>query len=226
MTDTLVKEGIKACQSDDFEKGVELFDQALAKDPKNIEAIYNRARALSKLSKLKEALIDFELLVSLQPANATFIGDYAVALHLNEKNDEAKIQFDQALKLEPKNPYRWSSRAFFRDRTGNSKEAITDYEKAIELDPKDAIALNNKGLIEEKLGYMERSKSSFDRSNKIVGYKPKTGTPNEQIRSTSKTTTKEAEKLTCWKVVKSVFTKDGFNDFMHFTKNKLFGAKK
>lgn len=224
MVELLVEKGIEACKTDDFKKGVELFNKALKEDSKNIPALYNRARALSKIHKLEDALNDFEELVQLQPANATFIGDYAVALHLNGKNKEAEMAFDKSLELEPQNPYRWSSRAFFRDRIGRSQEAIQDYEKAIELDPEDAIALNNKGLIEEKLGYQERSKKSFDQSNKIIGYEPKEG--EQASLPTSGIPKKESQEiLTRWKVIKSVFTKEGFKDFSQFTINKLTKRK-
>lgn len=225
MNQTLVEEGIKACQSDNFEEGVALFTKALNENPKDLSALYNRARAYSKLDQLGKALEDFKQLVLLQPTNATFIGDYAVALHLNKNDEEAKVQFDKALALEPENPYRWSSRAFFKDRIGESKSALKDYDKAIELDPEDAIALNNRGLIEEKLGYIEKSKNSFDRSNKIVGYDPEKTKKSPPVSRPSFPQKEDKEKLTRWKVVKSVFTKEGFKDFGRFYKNRLFGSK-
>lgn len=226
MSQILVEEGIKACQSDNFEKGVTLFTKALTQNPQDLSALYNRARAYSKLHQLAKALDDFKQLVLLQPTNATFIGDYAVALHLNKNDDEAKIQFDKALALEPENPYRWSSRAFFKDRIGESQSALKDYDKAIELDPEDAIALNNRGLIEEKLGYIEKSKNSFNRSNKLVGYDPdKSQKSAPKSRPNISAKEQEEEKLTRWKVIKSVFTKEGFRDFGQFYKNRIFGSK-
>lgn len=228
MVDSLVEKGIEACKSDNFKKGVELFNQALEKQPEHISGLYNRARALSKIQRLEDALLDFEKLAKLQPNNATFIGDYAVALHLNGENDEANVQFEKALELEPENPYRWSSRAFFKDRIGEGEAALADYEKAVELDPDDAIALNNKGLIEEKLGYQERSKKSFNQSNKIIGYEPKEGEKQAEKSEpkTSSVPKKESQEiLTRWKVIKSIFTKEGFQDFSQFTKNKILGKK-
>tara|TARA_Y100001933_G_scaffold142770_1_gene141667 strand:+ start:1284 stop:2063 length:780 start_codon:yes stop_codon:yes gene_type:complete len=226
MIESIVEKGIEACRSNDFKKGIELFNQALNQNPNHAAALYNRARALSKNEQLTEALSDFKRLVELHPENATFISDFAVALHLNNRNDEALTQFDLALKLEPQNPYRWSSRAFFKDRIGQSKEALADYEKALELDPDDAITLNNKGLIEEKLGYIERSKKSFNRSNELVGYSPGTGKPMERPSAPTPSAEKpKQEPLTRWKVIKSVFTKEGFKDFSNFTKTKVLRRK-
>lgn len=226
MVDSIVEEGIEACRSNDFQKGVELFNKALQKNPHHLAALYNRARALSKIDKLSDALKDFQQLILLEPLNATFIGDYAVALHLNYRNEEALEYFNQALELEPENPYRWSSRAFFLDRIGKSEEAIADYEKAIELDPEDAIALNNKGLIEEKLGFKEQSQKSFDKSNQLVGYYPESKAETKpRIEKPQFQTTSKDEKLTRWNVIKSVFTKEGFKAFSQFTKQKVFGSK-
>ncbi len=226
MVDSIVEKGIKACQASDFKKGVELFTEALKENPLHTKALYNRARALSKIERLEDALKDFEQLVKIEPSDATFIGDYAVALHLNNKDEEALVQFYRALELEPKNPYRWSSLGFFKDRIGKSQEALSDYEKAIALDPEDAIALNNKGLIEEKLGYQERSKKSFDQSNKLVGYNPSEKSANK-TRNAPPTFKPQPsqEKATRWGIIKSVFTKEGFKDFSQFTKNKMLGSK-
>lgn len=223
MSLELIEKGIEACRNGAFEKGVEYFTNALEKDVDNAEALYNRARALSKTGQLAESLSDFKRLTKLQPSNPSHMGDYAVSLHLNNRNDEAAEKFEQALSLEPNNPYRYSSRAFFKDRTGDLEGAIKDYEKAIELDPEDAIALNNKGLVEEKLGYQDKAKQSFSKSNELVGYKP----DEKQIE-----TTDPIAKPTEWvkpsrgKIIQSVFTKEGFKEFSQFSIDLLKGKSK
>jgi tetratricopeptide (TPR) repeat protein len=222
----LIKKGVDCCEKAEFEQGVKYFDKALAENSQHTLALHNRARALSRIGKMKLALVDFKALTIQFPQNASFIADYAVALHLDNQNEEAALLFEQALALEPTNPYRYSSRAYFKDRTGDFEGAIQDYEKAIELDPEDAIALNNKGLIEEKLGYKERANSSFDKSNALVGYNPakkakeKHSAPN--FSQVQKPSSKEPNNR--WAIIKSVFTKEGFKDFASFTKTLI--AKK
>jgi tetratricopeptide (TPR) repeat protein len=221
--EALVRKGVECCENAEFEQGVKYFDKALAKDSQHTLALHNRARALSRIGKMKLALVDFKALTIQFPQNASFIADYAVALHLDNQNEQAVLLFEQALALEPTNPYRYASRAYFKDRTGDSEGAIQDYEKAIELDPEDAIALNNKGLIEEKLGYKERANKSFDKSNSIVGYNPsekakeKKSAPN--FSQVQKPSSKEQNKR--WAIIKSVFTKEGFKDFTSFTKTLI-----
>ncbi|MCE7995513.1 MAG: tetratricopeptide repeat protein [Roseivirga sp.] len=224
MVDKLIEQGVQSCRDAKFEEGVKFFDKALKSSPNHLLALSNRARALSRVGRLADALSDFKQLIQLQPANAQFMGDYAVALHLNDKNDEAGLMFDKALALEPQNPYRYSSRAFFKDRIGDTEGALADYDQCITLDPEDAIALNNRGLVEEKLGYKDKANKSFDQSNKLVGYEPK-GTSNSiaqgsnvdlQIPNSNDEATTDAP-TTRWEVVKSVFTKEGFRDFVKFS---------
>lgn len=226
MVEKWIKEGIEHCKNAEFEKGVQSFDKALAINSNSVEGLYNRARALSRVGRLNDSLNDFKQLTLFQPNNPTFIGDYAVALHLNEKNEDALTQFNLALALEPDNPYRYASRAFYFDRIGQLESAIADYEKAIELDPEDAISMNNKGLVEEKLGYKDKARKSFDQSNKMMGYNPEKSTALKELEN-------EADKAqpdhgndapqfeNRWEVIKSVFTKAGFKDFLYFTKQKF-----
>lgn len=219
-----IEKGIEACRSGAFEKGVEYFSEALEKDATNIDALYNRARALSKTGQLVKSLNDFKIITEILPSNASYIGDYAVSLHLNNKNDEAAQQFELALSLEPTNPYRYSSRAFFKDRTGDLEGAIIDYEKAVELDPEDAIALNNKGLVEEKLGYQDKAKQSFSKSNDLVGYKPdqKEVESKEPVTSMQEPVNQQSHAT----VIKSIFTKEGFKEFTKFSVDLVKGKFK
>ena len=233
MVEGLIEQGVAYCKNGDFAKGVELFDKALAVSPKDLVALSNRARALSRIDRLEDSLKDFEKLVDLQPANAQFVGDYAVALHLNNRDNDAAEAFDKALNLEPENPYRYSSRAFFKDRIGDHEGALADYDQCIAMDPEDAIALNNRGMVEEKLGYKERSKKSFDRSNKLMGYDPEakasakaeitnpTPTQKGEESPTAKPIFQSKPPTTRWGVIKSVFTKEGFKDFLRFYRSKL-----
>lgn len=231
MVEKWIAAGVEKCRAGKFEEGVAAFDKALAQSPNHLEGLANRARALSRVGRLEDSLADFEQLVALQPANAQFVGDMAVALHLNERNEEAATAFDKALALEPQNPYRYSSRAFFKDRIGDYEGAIADYEKCIAMDPEDAIALNNKGLVEEKLGYKERSKKSFDRSNQALGYKPRENFNDQSPKSKSEEPSITSEIVnpkspeTRWEVVKTLFTKEGFKDFVSFSGGLLRGKK-
>jgi len=216
----LIEKGITACKAGQFDEGVKYFSKAVDKDPSDLVALHHRTRALSKIERLEDALLDFDRLVELAPNNAMFIGDYAVALHLSDQNEKAEMHFELALKLEPENAYRYSSRAFYKDRMGDLKGAIKDYEKAIELDPDDEISFNNKGIIEEKLGYKEKANKSFAKSNKLVGYELKSIEKNEGVEKKNIHNSPQTKK----EIIRSLTTKKGMKDFLQFT-TKLFRGK-
>lgn len=220
-----LEKGVELCRNGAFGEAIDIFNQVLEKAPHNSIALYNRARAYSRLGQIKHCLADFKKLVTIESQNATFIGDYAVALHLNGEDQMAAQEFERALALEPTNPYRYSSRAFFRDRTGDFEGAIADYEKAIELDPEDAIALNNKGLVEEKLGYKDKAKQSFSKSNKLVDYDPEKKTSSTSAASKAAANDPEETPTTRWQAIKHIFTNEGFKDFRRFSVD-LFNPKK
>ncbi len=227
MIEAWMKKGVEACEHGDFRIGLTYFNQVLGLSPQNHEALYQRAKVYFKLNELKNSIVDFQQLLVLQPGNAHYRGEYAIALHLDEQNSEAALEFDRATSLEPENPYRYASRAFFKDRIGDAMGAISDYEKTLALDPEDAIALNNKGLIEEKMGYMNRAKQSFDRSNRLVNYKPKFSGADTQkefnpsVVKRNERDTKKVKPLTRGAIICSLLTREGFNDFTQFLKEKF-----
>ena len=55
MVEKLIEEGIEFCKKGDFGKGVASFNKALEKEPMSIPALYNRARAWSRLGQLESS---------------------------------------------------------------------------------------------------------------------------------------------------------------------------
>lgn len=110
------------------------------------------------------------------------------------------------------------------------------------MDPEDAVSYNNKGIVEEKLGYKERSKKSFDKADKLVGYQPKeyksTNAPKEnpvkktpdqipeQLKNQPTPQTKSLSFTNYWKTVGKVLSdKNTRAEFFSFIQSKL-GKKK
>lgn len=172
-----LKLGIEKYNEGKFEEALGIFHELVSESPSNATYRIHRARVFSRLGKYELSLTDFNDALSLLPYDCDVISDRAVVLHLMGRHEEALSELNKAQNLDPKNPYRYSSRAFLKDRMGDLHGAVEDYETAISLDPEDAISLNNKGLVEEKLGYQSRSRESFAKADKIIGYTP--SSPNE-----------------------------------------------
>ncbi len=211
-------EGKHLCEKGDFDKAINVFQKGLDLDPANTELLYNQAKAYFRLKKLEQSLSIFNQLVSQQPSNAELLSELGVLYHHMGDNASALEKLDQAAVLEPQNPFRYSSRAWIKANNRDLEGAIADYEKAIELDPEDSISYNNKGLLEEQLGFKQKSKESFEASNKIIGYQPKI--KDEKVEKPKEVPPKPSEKLTTKSylgTIKSLFTsKEERREFIDF----------
>jgi len=178
----------------DYEGAVIEFTMALEKDPGNPEILYQRAMAYFHLQKKSLALMDM----------------------------------DQAVEMQPNYSFRYSSRAFMRDSYGDVIGAIDDYKTAIELDPEDAISYNNVGILEDKMGRREVSQGYYNKADSLMNVstnKPmkemmEEGTTINYDRPNTELPTPQIEEIpkSFWENVKSVFTKDGFKEFVGFLK--------
>ena len=142
-----------------------------------------------------------------------------------------------AVKYDPEYAFRYQSRGYLKARMQDYEGAVADYEKAVELNPEDGIAYNNLALAQEQLGYAKQSKRNFEKSDKIMGIKPrkienadealkKETTDEKETNPTpakvDEVSTNSEENLSKEKkeLAKAVFTdKNAFKDFIQFIKN-------
>lgn len=179
VVEEVLAKGISFCSEERFEEGIDQFNQVLKENNKNLDALYNRAKAYSKLNRFDDSISDFDKIIAITNS-PSMISERALAHFLNKNHNAAIQDLNLAAQLDPDNPYRYSSRAFIKDRLGDLEGAIEDYNKAIELDPQDAIAFNNKGLVEEKLGRKDAAQISFKRADLIADGKPATPHSTQQ----------------------------------------------
>jgi Ca-activated chloride channel family protein len=65
--DSLQHQGLKAYKADNYEQALDLFSQAVAKEPDNATALYNHGTALYKLGRFDEASQAFSASAGLNP---------------------------------------------------------------------------------------------------------------------------------------------------------------
>ena len=140
------------------------YNQAIALDPKAVDAYYNRGNLkYGKLNDVQGALADFNQAIALDPENATLIdsGDRTIyesrnAIIYNNrgvlKADKLKdvqgalADWNQAIALDPKNANAYYNRGVLKyGKLNDVQGALADYNQAIALDPKNANAYTNRG---------------------------------------------------------------------------------
>ena len=213
----------------------------------HINKFHREAEEAMKKGSISEGINLMKQAINISPNEAKLFEDLGV-IYMHAKLKENCLEcFDQALKLEQDNPYRYSSRAFAKNYFKDHDGAISDYEKAIELDPDDAITRNNLGLAFEQKGYYKKAERHFNKSNDILGIKPKEGVEDriepdsnkmkvdfEKNESENKpkgvaltsennqidTSTSKNEDLTRGKIMLNVFSKkETFKEFIQFVKS-------
>ncbi len=188
-----------------------------------INNAHKKGEDLHRAGNFAAAVDAFNAALETHPDHPDILSDRAVSYLMLEKYKLAIIDFDRAAAIEPNKSYRYSSRAFAKDKIGDLDGALADYEKAIELDPSDAIAHNNLGLLMENFGNRRGAKTMFELADKLNKDNPLPTQDNTTASEESKTQktgeTETEETPTQAQVVKSIFTKAGWKDFLSFVRN-------
>jgi tetratricopeptide (TPR) repeat protein len=84
-----------------IEEALASYDEALAIQPDNAEALSNRGLGLRALGRLEDALASFDRALACRPANPDALSNRGVALHELGRFDKALQSYDEALALRP-----------------------------------------------------------------------------------------------------------------------------
>jgi protein O-GlcNAc transferase len=141
-----------------------LYVQALAHDPNNIEAHYNRGVTLRDLDRAADALASFDRALHLMPSLAAAHANRGGALQTLGRQNEALASYDRAISFEPSFAYAWNNRGLVLKDLKRPQEALDSFDKAISLQPADAYAWNNRGTVLRDLNRLGEALASHDRA--------------------------------------------------------------
>lgn len=118
-----------------FQDALELFEQALALQPHDVESWYNRAEALTCLSRYEDALASLEQAQTLAGfATPRLWVQKAVVLIWLNRLEAALTCCNRALWLDPDHSQAWLFRGVALHRLGQSKEAYRSYRRVAQPD--------------------------------------------------------------------------------------------
>ncbi len=116
------------------------------------DAYHYRANCKSEIQRFDEAIMDFDIAISIDQKKALFYVNRGICLGKMGKLDKSIEDFNTAEKLEPLNESIYSNRGLAKAFSGKYQEAILDYNRAIELKPDFLTAYYNRAFSEQKLG--------------------------------------------------------------------------
>lgn len=140
----------------------------------NIQDLYNRALARSKLGQLAGALSDWDQFLQVNPTAIGYynrgvvharVGDAQTsAAQYRQAKQSAIADYTQALDLNPGYFEAYYNRGLTREALEDKQGAIKDYTQALRIDPDFAEAYNNRGLICAGLGCQRGAIKDYTRA--------------------------------------------------------------
>jgi tetratricopeptide (TPR) repeat protein len=141
--------------------GLKESNEELKNNPKDLKALYRRAKAYAYLDKHEEALKDINSLIGLEDENSQWYDIKAEELYCLEREADAVLALDQAIKIEPKLA-RYLYRADYLYELGRNKEALQDLNKSESCPDQYSYLLVRKAKLYEKCGDYIRSLSTLN----------------------------------------------------------------
>src|SRR5579864_1038816 len=92
--------GLVETQRGDDAAALEWIGRALALDPKNAPALYNRANSLRRIGRLQDALADYDRALALQPGHLAALNNRGIVLEKLGRRSDALASYDRALAID------------------------------------------------------------------------------------------------------------------------------
>jgi Tfp pilus assembly protein PilF len=116
------------------------FDRAIALDPHNADAFYNRGLVYQGEKQHQLAIDDFTAANGLMPQRADPLLARAISYLALDMTNEAATDLDEAVQADPQNAQIWTTRGLAYERLGDKTKAAGSYAHAINLRSKDEAA--------------------------------------------------------------------------------------
>jgi protein O-GlcNAc transferase len=153
------------------ENALKQYQQALLRNPKDLEAQVNCGNLCVELQRYEEAAGYFRRLVRILKTNVDVRNALCYALqalgnesHAQGRYAMAEACFQEALEYQPTNAAYLYNLGNAQRELGKSKEAAIQFQKTIQLTPNDADAYNNLGNVQRELGQLDLAIESYQKA--------------------------------------------------------------
>ncbi len=152
--------------TEDKDKKLDYFSQALKIAPNNQEALRERGVYLLLSGKSEEAVKDLQAAVKADPDNADAHEILGLALFMLKRPDDAIKSFSEAIRLSPDSALAYLRRAAVYGQVKKTKEALDDIEHVLKIDPTNAAALLLCAQVHQQGGDTKAARADLDEALK------------------------------------------------------------
>jgi tetratricopeptide (TPR) repeat protein len=160
--------GAAAYMNQDYQKAVNYFSDAIAKDATMAKAYNNRGVAALALGQYDKAGADFSAAAGLGgQAAAASLFNRALAYQAQNEFDRALADYDRVISLDPSQTAARNNKADIFIALRRYDAAAAELDAAIGLNPGDPDLFYNRALVREKLGNYPQAMEDYDRAAKL-----------------------------------------------------------
>ena len=120
-------------QQADLDRKIEEYTQAIALDPQDADAYYNRGNAYAQRGDLDLAIADLDQAIALDPQDAEAYFSRALAYAQAGQFDQALLDLNKGIDINPRDATAHYLRGAVYAQLGEREEAISDLERALDL---------------------------------------------------------------------------------------------
>jgi tetratricopeptide (TPR) repeat protein len=151
-----------AATSRDYERAIQLYDQAIVANPSSAEAYYKRANALKDAGRLEEAVHSYGEAIRHKPDYAFAYCNRGYVQHRLGLLAESLSSYDNAITFAPTDVVAHYNRALLLQDCSQWEEALASYAQAIAINPEFAEAQYNRALTLLLLGKFQDGWRAFE----------------------------------------------------------------
>jgi tetratricopeptide (TPR) repeat protein len=130
-----LRRSVELEQQGKLDEAIHEQDEALAIDPKSVQAHINLISLYGRTGQIEKAEQHFQEAVRLNPNRADGYYDEGVLLFGQAKYSEAEQAFRQALKINPYYAEAHNNLGFLLERQGRREDALAEYEACLKSQP-------------------------------------------------------------------------------------------
>lgn len=158
---------LRANLSEDADKRMADYDEAVKIAPHNAEVVRSRGLYLLTQNKYDLAIADLDAAIEIDPQHADTHEARGVALFLSKDYREAMKSFDKAIELNPKNSMAYTHRARIYAVEGDNEKALAELDKGLSVDPNSLNVLLLRARVYQQAGDNKKALADVDRALKI-----------------------------------------------------------
>lgn len=154
--------GEELMEAGDLVRALELFDQAIASDPKSEKAWRLKGSVLEQLGHHSKALECFAMALEIDPGSADLWYAIGVAMYSVGRYEDELQAYDKALQINADMEKAWAGRGATLLKLRKYPDALASYDRLLRINPRLVKAHNNRGLALENLNRPQEALEAFD----------------------------------------------------------------